>query len=558
MPGTVSSRSSQPFRLMLRSTLGKAKILIVDDEQANVRLLERILELIGATHVQSTTDSREALARFIDFRPDLVLLDLHMPNVTGFDILEQLKALGGGENNVPVLVLTADVTNKTKHHALRLGAKDYLTKPLDQAEVLLRIRNLLENRFLQIQMQNQNILLEEQVAERTTQLEDTLNKLRTAQQTAIKQERLSALGTMAAGIAHDFNNALTLILGYSDLLLTNAKGRGVSAEITQLHAITTAAQDAAQIVRRLREFHRPDEGMETRVVLQLNALVEQAISLTRPKWQEQVRNRSVDVDIRTELGELPPIMGDPAELREMLTNLIFNAVDAMPLGGLITVRTKLDEGEAQLCVTDTGTGMDEETRRRCLEPFFTTKGERGTGLGLSAVYGIIERHRGGLEIESEPGEGTTFCIRLPVTEVETGGETTPPFNGAAEAETRDASGIRRILVVDDQEIIRDVIQQQLSEDGHEVQTAGSGREALEILGTVNYDLLVTDHSMPGMTGEELAVQVKGKFPKTAVILLTGFGGSMNDNARAMPGVDMILGKPASSFELRRAIVQVTQ
>ena len=464
---------------------------------------------------------------------------------------------------MPVLVLTADVTNKTKHRALQLGAKDYLTKPLDQAEVLLRIRNLLENRFLQIQMQNQNILLEEQVAERTTQLEDTLNKLRTAQQTAIKQERLSALGTMAAGIAHDFNNALTLILGYSDLLLASAKGRGGETEITQLHAVTTAAQDAAQIVRRLREFHRPDEGMETRVVLQLNELVEQAVSLTRPKWQEQVRHRGVAVDIRTELTDLPPIQGDPAELREMLTNLIFNAVDAMPEGGKITVSTRLDEGEALLSVTDTGTGMDEETRRRCLEPFFTTKGERGTGLGLSAVYGIIERHRGGLDIESEPGEGTTFRIRLPVPAVAAVAEQEVKVDGAATAAAaaaagRDAAGIRRILVVDDQEIIRDVIQQQLAEDGHQVQTAGSGREALEILGTVSYDLLVTDHSMPGMTGEELAVQVKGKYPGTAVILLTGFGGSVNDNARAMPGVDMILGKPASSFELRRAIVQVTQ
>src|ERR1700733_3591644 len=143
---------------MLRSTIGKAKILIVDDEQANVRLLERILELIGAPRVQSTSDSREAMAMFLDFRPDLVLLDLHMPNVTGFDIMEQIKALSTSDNPVPVLVLTADVTTKTKPRALAAGAKDYLTKPLDQSEVLLRIRNLLENRFLHIQLQNQNIL----------------------------------------------------------------------------------------------------------------------------------------------------------------------------------------------------------------------------------------------------------------------------------------------------------------------------------------------------------------------------------------------------------------
>ncbi len=541
---------------MLRSTIGKAKILIVDDEQANVRLLERILELIGATHVKSTTDSREAIAHFIDFRPDLILLDLHMPNVTGFDIMEQIKTLSDGENTVPVLVLTADVTTKTKHRALAAGAKDFLTKPLDQSEVLLRIRNLLENRFLNIQLQNQNILLEEQVRERTTQLEDTLSKLRTAQHTAIKQERLSALGTMAAGIAHDFNNALTLILGYSDLLLGNLKDRATASETTQLHAITTAAQDAAQIVRRLREFHRQDEGAETRVILQLNALVEQAVSLTRPKWQDQARSRGLGIDIHTRLGDLPPMYGDPAELREMLTNLIFNAVDAMPEGGVITIQTAVDDHEVKLSIIDSGTGMDEETRRRCLEPFFTTKGERGTGLGLSAVYGIIERHQGAMDIESEIGMGTSFCIRLPAAVTEEDAEAAA--KEAPAGMVRDGTGTLSILVVDDQEIIRDVIQQQLCEDGHDVQTAGSGREALELLEASAFDLIVTDHSMPGMTGEELAEVSKGKYPKTAVILLTGFGGSRYDNERKPVTVDMILGKPATSFDLRRAIVQVTQ
>ena len=539
---------------MLRSTIGKAKILIVDDEQANVRLLERILELIGATHIKSTTDSREAVAHFVEFRPDLILLDLHMPNVTGFDILEQIKTLTQGDSSVPILVLTADVTTKTKHRALAAGAKDFLTKPLDQSEVLLRIRNLLENRFLHIQLQNQNILLEEQVRERTAQLEDTLSKLRTAQHTAIKQERLSALGTMAAGIAHDFNNALTLILGYSDLLLGTLKERVTSGEASQLQAITTAAQDAAQIVRRLREFHRQDEGEETRVLLQLNSLIEQAVSLTSPKWQEQARNRGVNVEVRSELDDLPPMYGDPAELREMLTNLIFNAVDAMPLGGIITVHTALEDTSVKVAIRDTGTGMDDETRRRCLEPFFTTKGERGTGLGLSAVYGIIERHQGTLDIESELGKGTTFSICLPAALDE---EPLATVDGASAPTSREGDHTRCILVVDDQAIIRDVIQQQLQEDGHEVQTAASAQEALERIEQRSFDLVMTDHSMPGMTGEELAVQIKSKRPGVAVILLTGFGGSRSDNERKSAAVNMILGKPASTFELRRAIMQVT-
>ena len=537
---------------MLRSTIGKAKILIVDDEQANVRLLERILELIGATHIQSTCDSREAMALFLDFRPDLVLLDLHMPNVTGFDIMEQIKALTTGENPVPVLVLTADVTTKTKHRALAAGAKDFLTKPLDQSEVLLRIRNLLENRFLHIQLQNQNILLEEQVRERTSQLEDTLSKLRTAQHAAIKQERLSALGTMAAGIAHDFNNALTMILGHSDLMMSSAKGRAEqdSPETGHIRAITAAAQDAAQIVRRLREFHRPDEGEETRVTLQLNQIVEQAITMTRPKWMDEPRARGAEVRVLTELSELPPLAGDPAELREMLTNLVFNAVDAMPEGGTLRLQTSLDDGELCLRVSDTGTGMDEETRRRCLEPFFTTKGERGTGLGLSAVYGIIQRHGGMMEIESERGKGTTFCIRLPAAPADM-----QKHEQSGDAAPKETAGILRILVVDDLPIILEVLQAQLVEDGHEVETAGDGKEALEALAKGCFDLMITDQSMPGMTGEQLAVKVKEHCPKTAVILLTGFGGDTAETKNTAPGVDMVLGKPATSVELRRAIGQ---
>jgi signal transduction histidine kinase len=535
---------------MLRSVIGKAKILIVDDEQANVRLLERILELIGATRVQSVTDSREAMGIFLHFRPDLVLLDLHMPNVTGFEIMEQIKALSPSENPTPVLVLTADVTTKTKHRALAAGAKDFLTKPLDQSEVLLRIRNLLENRFLHIQLQNQNILLEEQVHERTAQLEDTLDKLRFAQQSALKQERLSAFGTMAAGIAHDFNNSLTLILGYSDLMLSGVKGPIDDALADYIRAVTTAATDAARLVRRLREFHRPDDGTETRVALHLNQIVEQAVTMTRPKWKDQASSHGLVINVVTDLGPLQPMMGDPAEIREMLTNLIFNAVDAMPESGTITIQTRAIEGYLCLRVSDTGSGMSEETRRRCLEPFFTTKGERGTGLGLAAVYGIIERHQGTIDIESEMGIGTTFSILLPAME----GDEAPEGPAPVDAVTK-SGRILKILVVDDQPIICEVIQEQLRSDGHQVDVAENGIEALERISAEGYDLLVTDQAMPGMSGDELGPKAKEICPRISVILLTGFGGSATET-NLSPGIDIMLGKPATLTDLRRAIVRV--
>lgn len=559
--------------MLLRSTLARAKILIVDDEAANVRLLERILDLIGCPpgQIVSTQDSAQAPALFREFRPDLVLLDLHMPPPDGFALLELFRQDAGEAESagVPVLALTADVSPKTKHRALTAGARDFLTKPLDQPEVILRIKNLLENRFLQNELQAQNGRLEDQVRERTAQLELTLTRLQEAQQGAIKHERLNALGTMAAGVAHDFNNALTLIHGYSELLLVSAErvrpGEEFPApertEAKYIRTIMLAARDAASVVSRLRAFYRPDDGGEVRVPVQLSHLIEQAISLTAPRWLDEARARGRNIEVCRDFGDLPPVEGDPAELREMLTNLIFNAVDAQPKGGTITLRAgPTAGGDAVLLeVADTGTGMSEEVRRRCLEPFFTTKGDAGTGLGLSAVYGIIQRHGGTIDIESAPGQGTRFKITFPVAGRAPESGPLPAATGPAEAVTAgagaDATRTLRILVVDDQPVIRSLLQEHLERDGHQVITAGSGTEALEKFRANPCDLLLTDQAMPGMNGEALGAAVKEEAPGTLVILLTGFGDLLGIPT---PGgdVDLVLNKPVTLLELRRAIAGV--
>ena len=196
----------------------KARVLIIDDEASNVRLLERILDLAKVGHVCSTTDSREALKLFINEQPDIVLLDLHMPHVDGFTIMAQIQSSVSDGEYLPVLVLTADITPETRHRALTLGAQDFLTKPFDHSEVLMRMRNLLENRFLHSELRLQNTSLETLVSRRTSELEQTLGRLKATQQQLVKQERLRALGMMASGIAHDFNNALMLVLGYAELL----------------------------------------------------------------------------------------------------------------------------------------------------------------------------------------------------------------------------------------------------------------------------------------------------------------------------------------------------
>jgi signal transduction histidine kinase len=532
---------------MTPSLLKKARILIVDDEPSNIRLLERILEMFGGAVVKSTTDPRQTLSLYFEFQPDLILLDLHMPHLDGFAVIEQLKAAVPPDDYLPILVLTADITIDTKRRALAAGAKDLVTKPLDNFEVVLRINNLLDNRFLHLELQRQNSRLEEQVKERTAQLEELLTELRSTQEHVVKQERLSALGMMAGGIAHDFNNALTMVLGYGELLLPHILEHSPEREISYLRHMIGAAEDATHVVSRLREFYRPATCNDLRMPVDLNEIAEQAVSLTSPKWKGRSRADGVQIEVQTDLRANAPIAGNAAELREVLTNLIFNAVDAMPSGGLITVCTGVHDDGLIVSVSDSGIGMSDEDRARCLEPFFTTKGERGTGLGLSVVYGIVQRHGGTIDISSEVGRGTTFSIILPATtnEMET---------SAVVAEARVDRSLR-ILVADDQEVICELIAEYLRADGHEVTVALDGREALVKFDRDHFDMVVTDQSMPGLSGEQLARAINEIAPGKPVILLTGFGDEMQARGTLPEGIALIVGKPVSAADLRRAVLQ---
>ena len=527
--------------------LSQAKVLIIDDEPANVRLLERILALSGCTQVLTTTDSRHSLALFLDFEPDIVLLDLNMPHLNGFAVLEQLKAAIHAEDYLPVLILTADISIETKRRALAGGAKDFLTKPLDHSEVVLRIKNLIENRFLRQAMQQHNEELERQVRERTAQLQDTLHELQSTQEEMIKQERLRALGLMAGGIAHDFNNALTMMLGYGELLHPWLERNGTEREVTYLDHIVAAARDATHVVSRLREFYRPAENNEIREPVNLNEVASRVVSLTSPKWKGSCRAEGIQIQVITSLAEVPPVAANAAEVREVLTNLIFNAVDAMPSGGTIIVSTEQRDGEVLISIADTGIGMTEEERERCLEPFFTTKGEHGTGLGLSVVYGIIQRHGGRIEIVSQKGIGTTFTICFSPTTMQA------VVSAPVRAKLNRAL---RVLIVDDQEVICELIAEQLSSDGHTCAIALRGDDALSLFRRDAFDLVITDQSMPGMNGAQLSEAIKLLTRDVPIILLTGFGEEMQAAQNRPAGVDLVLGKPVSHADLRQAIFQV--
>ena len=390
---------------------------------------------------------------------------------------------------------------------------------------------------------------QDELREANRRLTEVLEELQRTQTQMVQQERLRALGEMAAGIAHDFNNTLTPILGYSELLLTQQSALQNPEKLRKyLNTIHVAAGDAARIIGRLREFYRPREAGECNRAVSLNEIVAQTISMTQPKWKNQAQAKGVNISMQTELSTLPLAGGNEAELREALTNIIFNAVDAMPGGGTITIRTVHNGNRITLEVSDTGSGMTAEVRRRCMEPFFSTKGERGSGLGMAVVFGIVKRHEGSIELDSVIGKGTSIRIHLPLKQARAAitSERLPAITQPI-----------KILVVDDEPVVCCLIHDLLVLDAHQVDTATNGDDALAMVRAQAFDIIFTDRSMPQMSGDQLALAFKAVAPQTPVIMLTGFGEFMNASRELPDGVDLVLSKPPLIRDLRGAIRNLT-
>ena len=389
-------------------------------------------------------------------------------------------------------------------------------------------------------------------------LEKAYNELRQTQATVLRQERLKALGQMASGIAHDVNNALSPVVGFSDIILKSGYGLNLEGK-KYLKYIRTAGDDIAHIVARLREFYRAREENEPLQQLNLNLLAEQVVDMTRPRWRDIPQSNGITIEVRVDLApDVPKLAGIESEIREALTNLILNAVDAMPDGGKIIVRTRAlppENGDARprqvvVEVSDTGTGMDEETRKRCLEPFFSTKGKRGTGLGLAMVYGVVERHEGNIEIQSEPGKGTTFRLVFPVR--------AKLCENNVEKEKAVAIEPLQILCIDDEPLLRELIKQILENDGHEVEVSDSGQSGLDEFRLARergrpFDVVITDLGMPYIDGRQVAKTVKNESPSTPVVMLTGWGAIMKEDGNIPTQIDGIISKPPRSRELREML-----
>ncbi len=505
------------------------RILLAEDDTTSRVILTETLKRLGHD-VVPTENGEEAWEAFQAEDLSVVISDWLMPDLDGLGLCRRIRA--AQRDRYTYVILLTGLGGKDNYlEAMDAGVDDFVTKPVDGDQLHARIR----------------------VAERLLGLRRELVHLELTQQQVIRQERLRALGEMASGIAHDFTNALSSIVGFSSMLLQRPADLEDTAKVRRrLELICTAGQDASQLVRRLREFYRRRDDAEVFVPVSMNDVVTMAVSLTEPKWKAQVHRDGRTVEVVTRLERVPPVEGNEAELRDVLVNLIFNAVDAMPRGGRLTIRSSVDDGDAavRVEVSDTGVGMTDDVRRRCLEPFFTTKGEQGTGLGLAMAYGILQRHGGSIDVDSEPGHGTTLRIRLPVR---------PEFP-TAEPGPRAGSTRRplRVLVVEDEPGPLEVVVDCLRGDGHTVETATNGREGLQKFQAGWFDAVVTDRAMPQMSGLDLASSIKQVAPrKPVIIMLTGFG----DETRSVAGpgycVDYVIDKPVTLAKLREALARVT-
>jgi GAF domain-containing protein/CheY-like chemotaxis protein len=377
-------------------------------------------------------------------------------------------------------------------------------------------------------------------------LQEAYQRLQVAQAEAVKVERLRALGQMASGIVHDFNNLLTPILGYISLVLGD-RTLPPTAQ-ADLEQARRGAQSAAQVIDRLREFYRQRDVRAIPLPVDLNHIIQQTLDITQPRWKDIPQQQGISINVKTELASLPAVPGEASELRELLTNLIFNAVDAMPHGGTLTVRTTVAGEWVTLQVRDTGVGMSQETQAHLFEPFFTTKGDRGTGLGLATVYGIVQRHQGRIEVESAPGQGSTFTIHLSLK-----GEMAAPQ--VAEVEVPFLPSLS-VLLIDDNEAVRRVVLRMLEAFGHRVTPVGSGAEGLAAVENDGFDVVITDLGMPGMSGAEVARRVKAQTPQMPVILLTGWGEGIVEESSVPLYIDAVVGKPLTAHTLQQTLANV--
>jgi len=541
--------------------IGNAKLY--EDSLAKIRQLTTLYE-IGKT-LSSTLDLDDLLKKALDLLKDrfgyascgILLLDkergeLVIKQVTGRNLEEAKKArfkvgidgIVGWVAKTGEPLYVPDVSKDARYIPGGPSIKSEAAFPLklrDQISGVLNIESDELHGFDEEDLKTLSSFASQmsisiENAQLFSDLKQTLQELRQAQDQIVQAEKLRAMGELASGVAHDFNNVLAVVLGNTQLLLHQLDQLSLDEIRDGLKVIERSSKDGAETIRRIQEFTGLRRDKEF-IALSLNEIVKEVVNITQPRWKDQTQRKGIQIELTTVLGDIPWIMGNPSEVREVLTNIIFNAVDAMSQGGKLTIATQPQvEDWVEVRISDTGIGMTEEVKKRVFDPFFTTKGVTNSGLGMSVSYGIIKRHGGEILIESAPEKGTTFIIHLPTGygEGEAVVKEVPVFKESRRA---------RILVIDDEDSVREILSRMLKTKGHKVVVAPNGEEGIERFRSEPFDLVFTDLGMPKLSGWDVGKTIKEINPRTPIAMITGWGVELDIEKLNDSGIDLIISKP---------------
>ena len=523
----------------------KPIVLIVDDDATNLGVLDHILSPLYLVRVART--GLQALKNAVSSpQPDLVLLDIGLVDMDGYAVLEQLKS-SPATRDIPVIFVTARDTTEDEEYGFDQGAVDYITKPIRPPVVLARVQLHLKLQQAQRALAEQNVRLEETLAERTAELEHSQRQI-------MQAEKMAAIGLLAGGIAHDFNNILGAIIGYTEMSLEDIDDHPIREFLQQVHIAGLRAKD---LVQQILIFARKSD-YEKRPV-QVGLIVKETLQLLRASLPATI---AIESDIAGDAAEAA-VLGEPTKIHQILMNICTNAAHAMKEGGCTLAvsltraainaetarRHQAEVGPSlKLTIADTGHGMPAEIQEKIFEPYFTTKGQgEGTGLGLSVVYGIVQSLKGCIAVDSQPGRGTTFAVSLPLLAASA--------VSAAEEKAPLAAGSGTVLLVDDEAALVKMVQVMLQRMGYEVVACRSGAEALAAFRREpeRFDLVVTDQTMPRMTGVQLARELLATRPELPVILCSGYSETAVVDQARLTGIRGILAKPFNPRQLGETI-----
>jgi len=522
----------------------KATILLVDDNPSNLSVLIDLLDQSNL-NILVAVNGKQGIKHAKLGKPDMILLDIMMPGIDGFETCRILKE-NEETKDIPVIFLTALTETEYKVKGFSLGAVDFITKPFQREEVLARIKT-----HITLQQQKKEVL------KLNKNLKKEIKRIKELEEQLRQSQKMEAIGTLAGGIAHDFNNILFPILGYTEIMMDEYLPDSDGWQ--NLNEILIATYRARELVNQILTFSR--KTSVSLKPLKIHLIIKEALKLMRSSIP-------TTIEIRQDIEETSPVMADPTQIHQVIINLCTNAFHAMKeTGGVLEVSFKESksgpepdlplskfsaESYAVLSVSDIGTGMDKNVLSKIFDPYFTTKGiGEGTGLGLAVVDGIIREHKGKIIVKSDPGKGSVFQVFLPVVMAKIEKDdikTSEPCIG----------GNEKIMVVDDEPQIANVLKIMLEKLGYDVTIKTGSRDALEAfrLNPGNLDLIITDMTMPDMTGIELAEEIFRIRPDLPLILATGYSEFVSKETAGLYGIKEFIMKPVVRDELAATIRRI--